>query len=1589
MSWILRDDITDSHRKKIAQFGKQFEAQVRIYNGVCSDTYDTLPETRGSYGYDDTTGIYKFHFPLYVKKWTYVNAGTKDVVKVEYKDFDGNWIFGETASVTPNSSITQEFEISLFAKEFRLTLVTKADPSTVEYPTTCYAFPEQWIDVTRMCIGNFKATREVDPLGDTIKLPHVTVGLENSDGKWNKYQNQTVTPQYHYWDSTDLQYGIDTGSLGNFTDYKTSGNKCMVLIKFYGKNWEDSDWIINSIFNIRKFTNTTMTGESAWTAKTPMRSPMVEGVYPDEVVVDSIARDGSTSPIQIARSGEREVLTSENEYIGDLIFYDAIAEQGDEVLNQETMLDTSEVIAHCQDDKFIYFAREHNYGGYQYWIRITRMTHSGDGLEHVGLIRPLLPGRAYGSTQYDSWGNAATVSTIRRNEDFHIYIRNFDFVCDEEYFYCSYLAYISAKYSIIPSVCKENALFRLRKDGVGWGNFFTEGPIYGLQDAKDLGSEVVDTNSDSYGNKSYSFGFGDMTHTGVTYVVDEEDWPSGPTGNPAIHGPLMLFDDAGTEKILSVKRVAAIGGTGKVCEFWKWPKDLSTGPTKMADVGDGYWILSMCKHSDLTWFCCFRDNNASGYYNIGVMDRDYDNNFYVKTYGESRVYRPVRSLSIIGDSLWGGGNEYLHGNEEFDAPGLRQLYRCMFKLNGTNIIHELHDTNNDYLSHRLPVIKYQGTDLARNEVAYGQEYLVGDEYVNIAYVMNLRTGYISFRQVFPTIDVQDTSVYISYDFVNSFSFFSMEEEESRLGPSALGKISQFLLGIYGINEYGMIEKIPFTRSQFISMRHSVIEYQKETDDDGEEAMYTVPLLGTTDYLTAFQFTPDYDGFVDAVRIPIRLTRVGDDQSNPWVSITYKIWIGGPGKTGGGDFSGFGSSSPYDDPDETILKSTWELALTTEFFIDKTKVPGSGTTWPSSSPYVWRGFDLSTAGFEVVAGKTYAICFQAIDPSVDNYWYEFMTKKVDPDLNQSVRDACPDSSDLPTRGSEAWELFHNVKSGVNDVGEVVNTVVEIRKKNQVLSGTNIVDSLNPNIDSGFVSKIGGSDSTIKVTDLNYSTVYPKDSAYSITYTSSEYWINFLSFTIDDVIIVHWFESRIALPLLTDSKQSNLSESSSYGDDTAIRSCTVIGEKKLPADVNVRINKIYSASPGSNQELLTTNDTTREAESSDVIKDWDEAAKKYIQVADDDLSSRFAQYKKFAFKFKDPFISGTTGWRVKYGKGAAADTVNKGQLTAQDSHDVPLFYRIWFEDGEDLMDEKYYVMFKKDQYKQWRLATEDDRSDMDGNLKLGIDPDAREAGGKVPYDDLTIGTDDIWNESYFTVKHMNEYYGENILNFVAYLAGERKFYINSDGQVVEDAAYGADDTTKNPSPTNFPGKPIVVTISPQDFAQNPMFEYHSVSEDDGYWSGANPNIDTWASMRIDRADIMPLGVNVNFSNWTDDSQFVGMEVFGYPINQIRGIRYRKTLAGAKHADAKRLKITNDLIGNEIVAKLKCDQIIDLWGDERNILSRTAVYNPEYYTGMIIRLSSEYQDQTEQLFYVLGLDHSISSDGMRTKFTRLLEI
>jgi hypothetical protein len=300
-----------------------------------------------------------------------------------------------------------------------------------------------------------------------------------------------------------------------------------------------------------------------------------------------------------------------------------------------------------------------------------------------------------------------------------------------------------------------------------------------------------------------------------------------------------------------------------------------------------------------------------------------------------------------------------------------------------------------------------------------------------------------------------------------------------------------------------------------------------------------------------------------------------------------------------------------------------------------------------------------------------------------------------------------------------------------------------------------------------------------------------------------------------------------------------------------------------------------------------------------------------------------------------------------------------------------------------------MFKKNQYKQWRLATEDDREDISGNYKLGLDPSSRDSEGS-PGDDITLDGSALTKEkSYFIVKHMNEYYGENTLNFVAYISEERKFYINKDGQIVEDASYGAEDTAKNPSPTNFPGKPIIVTISPQDFMQNPMFEYHSESGEDGYWSGANASVDKWASMRINRTNIMPMGVNVDFSNWGNESQFIGIEIFGYPLNQIRGIRYRKTLPGAKHADAKKLKIDNDLIESEIVAKLKCDQVIDFWGDERNIVKRTATYNPEYYTGMIIRLTSDYQDQTEQLFYVLGLKHDISAQGMRTEFTRLLEI
>lgn len=1597
MGWIFRKDIDSTLLENIGLFTKQFEVQIRIYDGDFNSIYDAAPESRGAYGYDDTTGIYKLHFPEYIRKVLTINTSVRDVVNVEYKDFGGNWIFGEAIEVTPGASHNLELESTLISDEFRITLTYKDDPASIEYPTTAYITLDSWMDATRMCARDLKYTREIDPLGTGIKLPHFSVGLENANGQWNKYQDKLVVPYEHIWHATYGEEHINAIGMKYFTNYKVVGNRCMVLVKFLGENWSDADWIIVGIFNIRKFTNSSMSGESAWLAKTPLKVPISEDAYPDQIVENSIARDKNTTAIQIAKAGEREVLTSENEFVGELTLFD---EAGGQEPDQEVMLGNTADFGHCQDDEFIYFlvpsgpqgGNEEKYFPNTHTMLVKRMTHTGDGIETVGVIRCLPPeydgaARQIQLNGVQQWGQ---VSNILSNALFTRYTRDVHFCCDNEYFYISLCGLSHAKYGgTHDELMYERCMFKVRKDGVGWDGTSTT-PIFGFYTHNNKvasttwGGETPYTASDSYGNLKYSYG--DVNLSTASKISDPQDWAE----NPKIIGPVMLFDDAGTEKILAAHRVAGpYTGTGKKNELWVWDKDM-TAPAKMADVANDLHIWSFCRYSDLTWFVCYNDGGDSDKTKLGIMDRDINGDFYIKTSAEAEIGNRYKSLSILGDSLWGGGSQYVLANEVCLVPGLRQLYQCMFKIDGSTIIHELHETNNDYLSYRFPIIKYQGTDLSRDEVEYGQEYLVGDEYVNLQYVINLRTGYISLRQVLPTAGVNDTTLYISYDFVNSFQFFSTGEESSRLGNNALGKISQSLLGIYGVNEYGMIEKIPFSQYQFMSLRHSVIEWGKETEDDGENSMYLLPIVGASDYLTAFEFTPDYDGYIDALRIPVRLYRQATELGSTWTEKAFKIWVGGPTKTGGGDFSGFAAASSHYYPDETILKSEWELLVTKDFYIDKGKIPTSAAD--DYSPYVWRGFDLGGT-FEVEAGKTYAICIQSVGVSHDYYWYQAMTKEVGSTINQSATDTCIAGADISTRGSENWKFLGYRRDGSgNDHGEVINAVIEIKKKKQAINGTNIVDSINPNIDSGFVSKIGGDDSTIKVSDMNYGSVYIKDTDYTITYADSTYWINFTTFNINDLLAIHWFESVLQPPLLSDSRQSNLSETSGWGDTTAIRSCSVLGLKKLPAGINVRINKIFTIPPGLDKDLLTTNEISREGQSEDVMRDWDSVKKKYVRILDDSDTTDpvYDRYKKFAFEFKDPFISGTTGYKVRYGLGSSSDTVNAGTITGAfiKAHDVPLFYKIWFEDGEDFGDEFYNVMFKKAHYQEWRMATPDDVPDIPGNYKLGLDPDTRESG-KVPGDDLSLVDNLIKGNSFFIVKHMNEYYGESTLDFVAYMTEEKKFYVNSVGLVVEDPAYDSGDLDKNPFPSSYPGKPIIVKVTPQDFNQNPLFEYHSEVAEDGYLAGTNANVEAWASSRIDRVEVLPTGINAIYSNWSDEHQFVNIEIYGYPLNNVSSIRYRKSLPGAEHVDAKKLEINNDLISSEIMAKLKCDQVIDFWGEERNIIKRSAVYNPAYYPGMIIRLSSEYQDQTEQLYYVLGITHTISSDNMTTEFTKLLEI
>jgi len=831
-------------------------------------------------------------------------------------------------------------------------------------------------------------------------------------------------------------------------------------------------------------------------------------------------------------------------------------------------------------------------------------------------------------------------------------------------------------------------------------------------------------------------------------------------------------------------------------------------------------------------------------------------------------------------------------------------------------------------------------------VKYQSSALNGDIFDTISWQLNLQTGEIIFKFVTPGGKI--SPIRASYDFQLAILFFKIESD-SRLSNESLGKLQQVTDKVYSINEYGAIEKMSFLENQTISIKNVIGDYDEVIDDDGETDNRLSNSVGD-DRLISFQFEPKFSGKLQGFRIPIKIK----DQSGPPlgsnVAINFDIYL----SNGGIDYSTTDGINPATPPTSASILTL----LNTTLFIDFDLLD----PLTDETEYRWFYFDVSAASVSVTKDTKYGIILRC-DNTVELFNFFVLSKKVTNPDNRTINDTIGDGVDITTY-TASWTVSNSPPS-------VMLSQVEIKKDSHELKSIHILDTLNPNITSNFNSLLGGAaNTTIAVYSSDFTIKYINATDYTITYSGAKFTINFLTLGIDDVIIVQWFESLSDTLLITDIAEKaikHISESSFHGDDNTFRRVIIKGQKLRPSNSSVSVSKTFDMFPGLDKLI---EDDIRQ------VKRIESVGTEQWKDANNDFGSELeisAASKKFVFDFNDPVVTGTTAYRVKQGLGKTTDKIANGTLTIATTEDVPLFYEIDVSSAL-FTGEGYNVIIETKFYKEWRLATVEDFDDMLVEFVVGTIP---------------TSVDDVITNNHFYFKHMNGFFGHDSIQWVAYESRQSLFYIDADGAVLQDDEF-SNESTKNPFKTAHTDKRISVEVAAVDIKGNPLFPIHSESGKDGFDSAADSAIKIWASARVSRVNIQTFGINATYDNYGLEKKLLDIDVVGFPINKITELKIDIKSPGFNHADAKVLSIDNELIQHQAILDRRGRSLHNFWNQDRLVFDKLASYFPQLKPGTIVRVKSEVEGFTDDVFVIMNSNHQFSlADGMTSRLGELLQI
>jgi hypothetical protein len=498
-------------------------------------------------------------------------------------------------------------------------------------------------------------------------------------------------------------------------------------------------------------------------------------------------------------------------------------------------------------------------------------------------------------------------------------------------------------------------------------------------------------------------------------------------------------------------------------------------------------------------------------------------------------------------------------------------------------------------------------------------------------------------------------------------------------------------------------------------------------------------------------------------------------------------------------------------------------------------------------------------------------------------------------------------------------------------------------------------------------------TIRVFSLDYLEQLIEGIDYYISYSSGEKKINFVNtekVQNNPAVIVQY---RVQEKLYSIIDNHNIiTETEGWNEDTIINKVTVNGQRLLPDITRITVVKQYAVAPYSRQNRSDI-PLVQEANSTGQF-DWSPDDERT------DYSEKDVTKQNFLLEFQHPMVIGTTAYSVIYGD---ETNVKKKGIIEHTKRDAVYFWEIT---GTFTSDQYLVILSNR---REFRVCTPADYTDM-------VDPSTGEwlvdsTNDEVGYGNPPTSASDIKTSSHFYIKQMNGAYAREDAKYVVYFEKTVNYYIDEKGRV------RTGSITPNESGqgvfTGYPNKAATIIVKPKDSQGATLFDMHGVSGSEGFNSGANyVNIESETfALRINRVQIDSKGVNLKFDNWGEMTQFIEINISGYPLSRLEKISAEVTPTAAEVAQygERDHEINNLFIGESYQALSLANMIRQFFKDEKSKFNTSIVLAPHLQLEDIVEITNEYEYLENKLMEIIEIVDYIRNNGPSTTDLVLQEV